>query len=104
MTIHSFFDVNGAQLGDVFPMTTTAPAATSAGAAWANVFGQVGAGVVDYLKTKETRKLEEQYLRQQQIPPASLLAPGVTGPAAGVSNPWPLIAIGGALLLLMSRK
>lgn len=96
-------DVNGAQLGNVFPMTTTtAPAA--AGSTWANVFGQVATGALDFFKTRETRKLEQTYLQQQQIPPSSLLAPGQPMQAAGGGNPWPLIALAGGALLLMSRK
>lgn len=100
----SFFDVNGVQLGDVFPMPNPTPTAPTGTQAWANVFGQVASGALDYLKTKETRKLEETYLKQSQTPPSSLLAPGVTNIGGGVSNPWPLIAIAGTLFLLMSRK
>ena len=68
--------VAGVQLGDVFPMMTTA-AQPSATQAWANVFGQVATGALDYLKTKESRKLEEQYLKQSQTPPSSQVSGNV---------------------------
>lgn len=98
----TMMDVNGQQLGNVFPMATTAaPAATSS--TWANVFGQVATGALDFFKTREQRKLEQTYIAQGTVPPASLLAPG-QAVGAGASNPWPLIALAGGALLLMSRK
>lgn len=100
----TMMDVHGQQLGNVFPLTApTAPAPTAAGSAWANVFGQVATGALDYFKTRETRKLEQTYLQQQQTPPSSLLAPGQAIQSSG-GNPWPLIALAGGALLLMSRK
>lgn len=109
MRQYTMMDVNGQQLGSLFPMNTTtapAPAASSTGSAWANVFGQVAAGTLDFLKTREARKLEQRYVSSNQVAPGSLLAPGLTNENAGggTSNPWPLIALAGGALLLMTRK
>lgn len=99
--MYSFFDPTGVQLGEVFPMTTTAP--SSGVSDWANVVGQVATGALDFLKTREQRKLEQSYVAASQVPPSSILAPGGSY-APGQSNPWPLIALAGGALLLLSKK
>lgn len=98
----SYFDPTGVQLGETFPMTTTAP--SSGVSDWANVVGQVATGALDFLKTREQRKLEQSYVAASQVPPSSILNPGGASYAVGQSNPWPLIALAGGALLLLSKK
>lgn len=107
MPLHSFFDSQGRQLGDLFPMSTptTAPApAASSGNVWVDAFGQIAQSVASIANAKQQRKLEQSYLAAGQAPPGSLLAPGAYSAQNGMSNPWPMIALAGGLFLLMSRK
>ncbi len=105
MAHYSHFDARGQQLGALFTLAPTVGVGLNTAGA---VITGIGAGLLDYLKTREQRKLEEEYLKRQQTPPYSMLTPGTptayTEPGLQGSNPLPWIIAGAALLFLLSSR
>ena len=108
MSVHSFFDAQGRQLGDLFDVTATPPGIqlNTAG----SVAAAISSAALAYLQTREQRRLEQTYLRQNQTPPGSLLTPGqqysqniAAAASQSVSIPWPLILLGAGAILLVSK-
>lgn len=106
MSVHSFFDAQGRQLGDLFDVTAPQPALNTAG----SVAAAISSAALAYLQTREQRRLEQTYLRQNQTPPGSILTPGQqygqqiqAAASQSLSIPWPLLLLGAGAILLVSK-
>lgn len=105
--MHAYFDVTGRQLGDLMPLTSSPQLQLNTAG---QIITGIGAGVLDYLKIREQRKLEQDYLKRQVTPPASMLTAGAAYDQyqvqqASSNNMLPILLIGGVVaFVLMSRR
>lgn len=115
MSLHSYFDSNGQQLGALFDVTAPAPAPQTQLNTAGTVAAAISQAALDYLRTREQRRLEQSYLRAGMTAPGSMLAPqqqtpgqaysaAVSQAAGNISIPWPLLLLVGGAVLLIKRK
>lgn len=107
MHVFSHFDPQGNRLGELFSMSNPDPSSLGLNSAGQAIVG-VSQSLLDLLKTREQRKLEEEYLKRAQTPPGSLLSPTAAQQIAqtgnSVANNLPLWLAAGAALFLLTKK